>query len=129
MAELGDKTQLTAITFGANEVASGADKLMTGIIVWLGCSIGLFLADILGMLLGYLLKSKAPEGILNTLAFFVFAIFGITTLFTALGIMVSNFPSTEALKLPIFIIVTALFVVICLVLFIKSKKENKDIAA
>ena len=52
VAELGDKTQLTAITFGANEGMSSA------LIVWLGCSLGLFLADILGMLLGYLLKSK-----------------------------------------------------------------------
>ena len=63
VAELGDKTQLTAITFGANEGMSSA------LIVWLGCSLGLFLADILGMLLGYLLKSKTPEGLLNTLAF------------------------------------------------------------
>ena len=52
VAELGDKTQLTAITFGANEGMSSA------LIVWLGCSLGLFLADILGMLVGYLLKSK-----------------------------------------------------------------------
>ena len=42
VAELGDKTQLTAITFGANEGMSSA------LIVWLGCSLGLFLADILG---------------------------------------------------------------------------------
>ena len=67
IAELGDKTQLTAITFGANE---GLDK---AIIVWVACSIGLFAADIIGMLVGYLLKSKAPEGILNTLAFVIFS--------------------------------------------------------
>ena len=36
VAELGDKTQLTAITFGANEGMSSA------LIVWLGCSLGLF---------------------------------------------------------------------------------------
>ena len=35
VAELGDKTQLTAITFGANEGMSSA------LIVWLGCSLGL----------------------------------------------------------------------------------------
>ena len=38
VAELGDKTQLTAITFGANEGMSSA------LIVWIGCSLGLFLA-------------------------------------------------------------------------------------
>ena len=52
VAELGDKTQLTAITFGANEGMSAA------LVVWIGCSLGLFAADILGMLVGYLLKSK-----------------------------------------------------------------------
>lgn len=36
VAELGDKTQLTAITFGANEGMSSA------LIIWLGCSLGLF---------------------------------------------------------------------------------------
>ena len=41
VAELGDKTQLTAITFGANEGMGAA------FIVWIGCSLGLFLADIL----------------------------------------------------------------------------------
>ena len=46
VAELGDKTQLTAITFGANEGMGAA------FIVWIGCSLGLFLADILGMLVG-----------------------------------------------------------------------------
>ena len=35
VAELGDKTQLTAITFGANEGLSSA------VVVWLACSLGL----------------------------------------------------------------------------------------
>ena len=52
VAELGDKTQLTAITFGANEGMNAA------VTVWLACSIGLFAADILGMLIGYLLKIR-----------------------------------------------------------------------
>jgi putative Ca2+/H+ antiporter (TMEM165/GDT1 family) len=78
VAELGDKTQLTAITFGANEGLSSA------IIVWLGCSIGLFAADIIGMMIGYLLKSKTPDRILNLLAFVIFAIFGIYTFWQGL---------------------------------------------
>ena len=54
LAELGDKTQLTAITFGANEGMNAA------LIVWIACSLGLFAADILGMLAGYLLMSFSP---------------------------------------------------------------------
>ena len=36
VAELGDKTQLTAITFGANEGMSAA------FVVWISCSLGIF---------------------------------------------------------------------------------------
>ena len=75
VAELGDKTQLTAITFGANEGMEAA------IVVWIACSLGLFAADILGMLVGYLLKSKTPEGLLNTLAFVIFSLFCVYTLY------------------------------------------------
>ncbi|MCC8182909.1 MAG: TMEM165/GDT1 family protein [Clostridiales bacterium] len=75
LAELGDKTQLTAITFAAN---GGLDQALT---VWLACSIGLFAADLVGMLVGHLLKSKTPEGFLDKLAFAIFAIFGVVTLF------------------------------------------------
>lgn len=74
LAELGDKTQLTAIAFAANE---GMQNALT---VWLACSAGLFAADLVGMLLGYLLKSKLPEGLLDQLAFIIFAVFGVTTL-------------------------------------------------
>lgn len=35
VAELGDKTQLTAITFGANE------GMKSAFVVWIGCSLGL----------------------------------------------------------------------------------------
>ena len=72
IAEMGDKTQLTAITFGANEGLSSA------VVVWLACSLGLFAADVIGLLIGYLLKSKAPEGILNTVAFVIFSISSFT---------------------------------------------------
>ncbi|MBQ3090686.1 MAG: TMEM165/GDT1 family protein [Oscillospiraceae bacterium] len=74
LAELGDKTQLTAITFAANE---GLEK---AVIVWLACSVGLFAADLVGMLIGHLLKNRMPEGFLDKLAFVIFAIFGFTTL-------------------------------------------------
>lgn len=75
VAELGDKTQLTAITFGANE------GLASALVVWIGCSIGLFAADIIGMLIGYMLKSKMPERFLHILAFVIFLVFGVVTFY------------------------------------------------
>lgn len=115
IAELGDKTQLTAITFGANE---GLDKAL---IVWFACSIGLFAADILGMLLGYLLKSKAPEGLLNTLAFFIFAAFGIYTLFEGLKLY---FGAITTVFLAIWIVVTVVFIGLCCYFFFKGRKRK-----
>lgn len=115
VAELGDKTQLTAMTFGANEGLSNA------IIVWIACSIGLFLADIIGMLIGYLLKSKTPDGFLNTLAFFIFAIFGIFTLYQAMKLLS---PDNSFLILSITIGIAIVFVIACVIIFFQQKKKN-----
>ena len=112
VAELGDKTQLTAITFGANEGLSAA------VVVWLACSLGLFAADVIGLLIGYLLKSKAPEGILNTVAFFIFSIFGILTLRQGFGLLMGV---ESSMVLPLTAVVTVAFVIVCLVLYRKSK--------
>lgn len=118
VAELGDKTQLTAITFGANEGMSSS------LIVWLGCSLGLFLADILGMLLGYLLKSKTPEGLLNTLAFAIFSVFGIFTLYQGLKLISADIRFIPVL--PILIIATIAFAGICVYLFLKREEKHGE---
>lgn len=118
IAELGDKTQLTAITFGANEGMSAA------LVVWIGCSLGLFAADILGMLVGYLLKSKTPDGLLNTLAFAIFSIFGVYTLYQGLKLIRTYVCPIPVW--PIFIAATVVFVVICVCLFIRREKEKND---
>ena len=112
VAELGDKTQLTAITFGANEGLSA-------VVVWLACSLGLFAADVIGLLIGYLLKSKAPEGILNMVAFFIFSIFGILTLRQGFGLLLG---AESSRILPLTVTVTVVFVIVCLVIYKKRKK-------
>ena len=117
VAELGDKTQLTAITFGANEGMEAA------LIVWLACSIGLFAADILGMFVGYLLKSKTPEGLLNTLAFVIFSVFGVYTFYQGLKLI-----STGVCPIPVWpvlIVVTVAFAVLCVCLFVRREKKVK----
>lgn len=116
VAELGDKTQLTAITFGANEGMNAA------ITVWLACSIGLFAADILGMLIGYLLKSKTPDGLLNTLAFFIFAIFGNITMHEGLGLLLGkNHPAV----FPVTMIIAVLFILASTFVFMKRIHGDK----
>ena len=118
VAELGDKTQLTAITFGANEGMSSA------LIVWIGCSLGLFAADILGMLVGYLLKSKTPDGLLNTVAVAIFSIFGVFTLYQGLKLIhVSVYPIPI---LPLLIAVTVVFAGLCVWLFTNRVKKSNQ---
>lgn len=115
VAELGDKTQLTAITFGANEGMSAA------LIVWIACSLGLFAADVIGMLIGYLLKSKTPDGLLNTLAFIIFSVFGVFTLYQGLNLMLKT--AYPVAIWPVLIAVTAVFVLICVLLITRKKRK------
>lgn len=117
VAELGDKTQLTAIAFGANEGLSSA------LIVWIGCSIGLFAADIIGMLVGYLLKSKMPEGFLHLLAFAIFAVFGILAF--RQGILLFD-PQAKTVALISTIVVGVVFAILCGIVLLKSKKQKKN---
>ena len=105
IAELGDKTQLTAITFGANEGMSAA-----------------LVVCILGMLVGYLLKSKTPDGLLNTLAFAIFSIFGVFTLYQGLKLIRASVCPIPVW--PILIAATVVFIVICVCLFIRRKKKE-----
>ena len=111
VAELGDKTQLTAVTFGANEGLNNAA------VVWMACSVGLFAADIIGMLIGYLLHSKAPDGVLNTLAFVIFAAFGLTTIRKGFLLLFGEDSALTAL----FTVSTAVcFAVVCIVRYHRS---------
>lgn len=113
VAELGDKTQLTAITFAAD---SGMENAVT---VWLACSIGLFAADILGMLLGMLLKNKMPEGFLNTLAFVIFAVFGVITLREGLAMLL-----TGSLPLILALAAAVLFAGLCLLTWKREQAKK-----
>lgn len=117
LAELGDKTQLTAITFGANE------GMGVAFVVWIACSLGLFAADILGMLVGYFLKSKTPDGLLNTIAFIIFSVFGVYTLYQALKLISAGVCPIPVW--PVLMVVTIVFVALCGSLFVKKKKKIK----
>ncbi len=81
VAELGDKTQLTAVTFGANY------GLRQAVVVWLACTIGLFGADIVGMLIGYFLKAKFPDKLLKIVSFILFTGFGFYTAYEAMNLL------------------------------------------
>jgi putative Ca2+/H+ antiporter (TMEM165/GDT1 family) len=77
MAELGDKTQLAALTLAARYQSFWP--------VWLGASAGMILAISLAVGLGYFVGKKIPERSLRWLSASIFGIFGIITIVTAWG--------------------------------------------
>ncbi len=76
LAELGDKTQLCALTLAARYQSFWP--------VWLGASTGMIIAISLAIGVGHFVGAKIPETTLKWLSASVFAVFGLITLITAL---------------------------------------------
>ena len=114
IGELGDKTQLSAITLAANYTQH---NLTNAFAVFLGCTLGLILADLIGLIVGVILKSKMPTGILNTLSFAIFSVFGVVNIREAMLLIFGA--GTQAVIG--YLIITIAFALICLITFIKSR--------
>ena len=119
VGELGDKTQLSAITLAANYTDY---SLMNAFYIFLGCTLGLILADLIGLVAGVVLKSKIPSGILNIISFIIFAVFGVLSIREAMGLI---FGAGSAAAVAGCIIITALFAIIC-GMGILSKRNTKE---
>lgn len=85
IAELGDKTQLTALTFGANYGMSLA------FLIWTACTIGLLAADLIGVLLGQIIQKYISKRKMNLISFVLFACFGIITLIQGILLLRQKF--------------------------------------
>ncbi len=70
LAELGDKTQLTAISLAVKYPETPA-------MVFIGTSVGMFLADSLGVIIGAVMLKKIPERLIKTVAAAFFLLFGL----------------------------------------------------
>lgn len=80
LAELGDKTQLATMAFGAG----APDRWVE---VMLGGAVGLAAGSAAGAALGALLGSRMPDWALEILSFAMFAFFGFTRLYGALKVI------------------------------------------
>lgn len=121
LAELGDKTQLTVIALSADSGFSEA------LYVFLGASVGLFLADMIGLCAGLLLRFKMPDRFLGYLSFTIFTVFGIIILYEAFYIM---FDSSALYTWLCSVISALLFAGLCLkkitIIFSQKKRKKKD---
>ncbi len=114
IGELGDKTQLSAITLAANYTNH---HFMSAFQVFLGCTLGLILADLLGLIVGVVLKSKMPTGILNAISFGIFAVFGVVSIREAMLLIFGAGTGAVAG----YLIITVVFAVLCLYAFGKRR--------
>ncbi len=121
LAELGDKTQLASITFGATT------GLNIGVIViLLASSIGLLSADVIGLAVGHFLHGKTPDSFFKLLAFGIFAAFGFLSLNQ--GIVMLNEAKQAAFSVKLCISAAALiFAIIAGLMFFAQKKRKKNI--
>ena len=108
IGELGDKTQLSGITLAANYADH---SVMNVVYVFLGCTLGLILADLIGLIVGVVLKSKVPTGILNKISFAVFAVFGVLSFREAMALI---FGAGSTASIGGWIAITTVFVICCL---------------
>ncbi|WP_407426081.1 TMEM165/GDT1 family protein [Treponema sp.] len=131
IAEFGDKTQLTAITFGATNGLNA-----NALVIWLSSSAALLLADIIGLCVGHFLHGKTPDSFFNMLAFVIFAVFGFVNLPNALylllnkntqevsepsfGQMIFETPYAPVILISVFVVFTA----ICVIILLHNRKKR-----
>lgn len=73
IAELGDKTQLATIALAA--------KYQAAVMVLMGTTIGMIIADAIGIWFGVLMGRKIPESVVKAVSAGIFIIFGILGLY------------------------------------------------
>ena len=73
------------------------------------------------MLVGRLLQNKASEELLHTLAFAIFAVFGVYTLFQGMNILLAD---GKSLAIGITAAVAVIFAIVCFVLYRKNAAKQ-----
>ncbi|WDC83664.1 TMEM165/GDT1 family protein [Caloramator sp. mosi_1] len=109
LAELGDKTQIMTLTFAAQEKAP--------ILVLIGASLGMMVADTLGIVGGTLISKYLPEKFIKLGAAVIFIVFGVLTLYEAL-------PAKYLTALYQIIFYAILILLVYLIGFRRKKKSN-----
>lgn len=118
IGELGDKTQLSAVTLAASYTQH---SLTNAVAVFAGCTAGLILADLIGLLAGLFLRSKMPTGLLNKISFVIFAAFGISNTWNAAGLI---FPSPFFAR-TVTAGVCLIFCLLCACLILRGKGRHR----
>jgi len=71
LAELGDKTQLATFALAA--------KYSSPVLVWLGATLGMIVANLFGIVIGNILRNYLPERVITIISGAIFIVFGVVT--------------------------------------------------
>jgi len=92
IAEMGDKTQLMTMTLAADQAAKvGGHGLMAAarqiVPIWCGTTVGMILADGVGILAGVVLHKRIPTHVVKWVAAATFAFFGMLGMHESLDVV------------------------------------------
>lgn len=92
IAEMGDKTQLMTMTLAVDQAvkvggAGLAAKFQQIVPVWMGTTVGMIIADVIGILVGIVLNKRMPIHIVKWVAAVTFAVFGMLGLHESLDFL------------------------------------------
>ena len=121
LAELGDKTQLTVLTLSAEGDPGWSNLLWIGI----GASLALLLADLIGLLVGYVLGKTLPSQLFSWISFSIFAVFGIVKLLGGLETVFQDRQDGKLSAIVGTIVITILFAGFTLHKVVKKQDGEK----
>lgn len=128
LAELGDKTQWTVLTLAAAP-GSGTGKGINALFLLFGASFALFLADLLGLFIGFGMKKALSDAVFSRISVSIFAIFGVVKLLDGLEQALRFLPTGKLFAIAGTFTVSAAFVFASLQKRQARKRLPTDICA
>ncbi len=124
VAELGDKTQLTALAQAADAVSEDFD-IRKILLVFAASSAALFAADLIGLAVGYFLGKALPTAAFSIVSFCIFSIFGSVKLIDGFS---DIFGGSRLEVIAICSAITLAFLFICYLkgrkIYVRQKKDH-----
>lgn len=125
LAELGDKTQLTALAMAAASSSGGVspEKILS---IFLGASAALFAADLLGLVVGYFLGKTLPSSVFAWISFAIFAVFGCVRLLSGFEELFEKLPSGKLYSIFATAVLCIIFAAVCIFRIIYNRKRKNE---
>ncbi len=127
VAEFGDKTQLASLALAAEE-SVGELHTANIILVYLGATAALFVADMLGLVVGYFLGKTIPASMFARFSFAIFSVVGIIKLIGGFEMLFADNKYSRVFTVVASCVISIAFAALCFIKYSKSKGmiRNED---